>query len=142
MASRRWLTWAQISLNGLATTTTSVPGRVPKIQATADLAALKQALETLAASSFKDKCTAAAASATELGKDADSLDGLSRESLLKSALELYDGAACPVCDTPLEPDAELCWNLGDEADQAALCGFNSMTSIPSWNLAPAMSFGN
>lgn len=38
--------------------------------------------------------------------------------------------------------AELCWNLGDEADQAALCGFNSMTSIPSWNLAPAMSFGN
>ncbi|MGY3333442.1 transposase-like protein [Mesorhizobium sp. USDA 4775] len=29
-----------------------------------------------------------------------------------------------------------------EADQAALCGFNSMTSIPSWNLAPAMSFGN
>ncbi|MGY3333548.1 DNA-directed RNA polymerase specialized sigma54-like protein [Mesorhizobium sp. USDA 4775] len=37
---------------------------------------------------------------------------------------------------------ELCWNLGDEADQAALCGFNSMTSIPSWNLAPAMSFGN
>ncbi|RWM47844.1 MAG: chromosome segregation protein SMC [Mesorhizobium sp.] len=97
---------ADISLkNGLATTTMSVPGRVPKIQATADLAALKQALETLAASSFKDKCTAAAASATELGKDADSLDGLSRESLLKSALELYDGAACPVCDTPFEPDA-------------------------------------
>jgi hypothetical protein len=37
---------------------------------------------------------------------------------------------------------ELCWNLGDEADQAALCGFSSMTSIPSWNLAPAMSLGN
>ena len=34
------------------------------------------------------------------------------------------------------------WNLGDEADQAALCGFVSMTSIPSRNLAPAMSFGN
>ena len=29
---------------------------------------------------------------------------------------------------------ELCWNLGDEADQAALCGFNSMTSIPSCSL--------
>jgi hypothetical protein len=38
--------------------------------------------------------------------------------------------------------AELCWNLGDEADQAALCGFVSMTSIPSRNLAPAMSLGN
>jgi hypothetical protein len=40
------------------------------------------------------------------------------------------------------PLAELCWNLGDEADQAALCGFVSMTSIPSRNLAPAMSLGN
>jgi hypothetical protein len=38
--------------------------------------------------------------------------------------------------------AELCWNLGDEADQAALWGFVSMTSIPSRNLAPAMSLGN
>lgn len=39
------------------------------------------------------------------GQHAESLDGLSRESLLKSALELYDGAACPVCDTPFEPGA-------------------------------------
>lgn len=38
--------------------------------------------------------------------------------------------------------AELCGNLGDEVDQAALCGFISMTSIPSWNLTPASSFGN
>ncbi|NGO54558.1 PAS domain S-box protein [Allomesorhizobium camelthorni] len=42
----------------------------------------------------------------------------------------------------LAVEQELCWNLGDEADQAALCGFSSMNSIPSWNLAPAMSFGN
>ncbi|QND55240.1 hypothetical protein [Mesorhizobium huakuii] len=39
-------------------------------------------------------------------------------------------------------EEELCCNLGDEADQAALCGFSSMTSIPSWNVAPAMSLGN
>lgn len=31
------------------------------------------------------------------------MGGLSREALLKSAIELYDGAACPVCDTPFEP---------------------------------------
>ena len=37
---------------------------------------------------------------------------------------------------------ELCGNLGDKVDQAALCGFISMTSIPSWNLTPASSFGN
>jgi hypothetical protein len=37
---------------------------------------------------------------------------------------------------------ELCGNLGDEVDQAAFWGFISVTSIPSWNLAPAISFGN
>jgi hypothetical protein len=47
-----------------------------------------------------------------------------------------------VCKASGQPAKELCWNLGDEADQAALCGFSSMTSIPSWNLAPAMSLGN
>ena len=42
-----------------------------------------------------------------------------------------------------EPGArELCGNLGDKIDQAALCGFISMTSIPSWNLTPASSLGN
>ncbi|MCH4561434.1 hypothetical protein [Mesorhizobium jarvisii] len=54
-------------------------------------------------------------------------------TLFKMAVMWLWGLAC---------SQELCWNLGDEADQAALCGFNSMTSIPSWNLAPAMSFGN
>ncbi len=59
-------------------------------------------------------------------------------------------AAAPMADGLLLGSAkncrhrpkELCWNLDDEADQAALCGFVSMTSIPSRNLAPAMSFGN
>lgn len=50
-------------------------------------------------------CSAADTHSADLAKDADSLDGLSRESLLKSALVLYDGDACPVCDTPFGPDA-------------------------------------
>lgn len=91
--------------DGLTTATASAPGRVPKIQATADLATLKEALEALQAEAFREACSAADTNATELGKDADSLSGLSREQLLKSALELYDGTACPVCDTPFEPDA-------------------------------------
>jgi len=91
--------------DGLTTTTASTPGRVPKIQATTDLATLRKALDALQADTFKQACDAADANAVELGKDADSLNGLSREALLKSALELYDGTACPVCDTPFEPDA-------------------------------------
>jgi hypothetical protein len=60
--------------------------------------------------------------------------GLNFEPSVSLAIELYlrFPGPCP----------ELCTNLGDEADQAALCGFVSMTSIPSRNLAPAMSFGN
>ncbi|QGM46101.1 ATP-binding protein [Methylocystis heyeri] len=91
--------------DGLTTTTASVPGRVPKVQAAADFATLREALHALKADSFKQACSTADTNAAELGKDAESLNGLSRESLLKSALELYDGAACPVCDTPFESDA-------------------------------------
>jgi len=90
--------------DGLTNTTASAPGRVPKVQATADLATLREALHVLQTDAFKQVCSAAAVNAAELGKDAESLNGLSRETLLKSALELYDGTACPVCDTPFEPD--------------------------------------
>lgn len=91
--------------DGLTTATATAPGRVPKVQATADLATLREALQALQTDLFKQACAKAEANAAELGKDADSIDGLTRESLLKSALELYDGSACPVCDTPFEPDA-------------------------------------
>src|SRR5215213_1835831 len=33
-------------------------------------------------------------------------------------------------------------DLGDEADQATLCDGVGRTSAPSWNLTPAMTFGN
>jgi len=91
--------------DGLTTTTASAPGRVPKVQAAADLATLRQALDAIQSDAFKQACEAADTNAADLGKDADSLNGLSREALLKSALELYDGTACPVCDTPFEPEA-------------------------------------
>ncbi|RHZ91578.1 chromosome segregation protein SMC [Cereibacter sphaeroides] len=91
--------------DGLSTTTASTPGRVPKVQAAADLAILREAIQALKGDAFKQACSTAEANAAELGKDAKSLDGLSREALLKSALELYDGAVCPVCDTLFEPDA-------------------------------------
>lgn len=91
--------------DGLMTTAASNPCRVPKAQAAADLTTLREAVQALQAGPFQQACSSADANAIELGKDSESLNDLSRESLLKSALELYDGAACPVCDTPFEPDA-------------------------------------
>ena len=91
--------------DGLITTAAVSIGRVPKVQAGADFITLKEAITVLQADPFKQACATANSHATELVKDADSLVGLSREALLKSALELYDGTACPVCDTPFEPEA-------------------------------------
>lgn len=91
--------------DGLTTTAASALSRVPKMQAATDLATLRKALQVLEGTPFKQACSTAATNAAELGKEAESLDGLSREALLKSAMELYDGVACPVCDTPFEPEA-------------------------------------
>ena len=92
--------------DGLATISTgATPVRVPKVQATGDLATLKDALEKLRSPMIEEACVAAASTAAELGKDAASHDGVSREALLQSALDLYDDEVCPVCDTPFEPDS-------------------------------------
>ncbi|MPR09018.1 hypothetical protein FS320_18900, partial [Microvirga tunisiensis] len=37
---------------------------------------------------------------------------------------------------------DLCWILGDGADQATLCVGVVAISVPSWNLTPAITFGN
>jgi DNA repair exonuclease SbcCD ATPase subunit len=90
--------------DGLTTAAAGTPSRIPKAQAMTDIAALRDALLGLQSEAFQHACSTAETQAADLSKDADSLDGLSRESLLKSALDLYDGNACPVCDTPFAPD--------------------------------------
>ncbi len=92
--------------DGVATATPAKgPGRVPKVQAAADVTTLVTALDALCAESFIQACAAATASAAELGGDAESLTGVAREAMLKSALELFDNNVCPVCDTALERGA-------------------------------------
>ncbi|MGQ0446292.1 MAG: ATP-binding protein, partial [Beijerinckiaceae bacterium] len=91
--------------DGLATAAAgSVSSRVPKVQATADIAALKDALRKLRSEAFEKACGEAAEAAAELGRDADSLHEVSREALLRSALDLFDDKVCPVCDTPFQPE--------------------------------------
>jgi hypothetical protein len=90
--------------DGLATAATANSGRVSRVQATTDLAALRAALDAIQAEEFRQDCSSAESHAADLGKDEGCLDGLSRESLLRSALQLYDGSICPVCDTPFAPE--------------------------------------
>ena len=78
---------------------------VPKQQVDTDLSAVRDALAVLESAEFTQASAEAAALAIDLQKDAASLNGLTRAALLNSALDQYDGAACPVCDTPFEPGA-------------------------------------
>lgn len=79
-------------------------GPVAKAQAAADLEAIRTAMAVVRSEAYEQARTAAATMAEELADDAIGLDGLSRESLLRSALDLYDETVCPVCDTPFEPE--------------------------------------
>ncbi|MCS4242693.1 recombinational DNA repair ATPase RecF [Rhizobium sp. BIGb0125] len=90
--------------DGLATTSTNAPSRVLKVHASADFLALRKALHELQTDHFKEVCSIADASAAALERDAENLNGLTRESLLQLALQLYDGSSCPVCDTQFDPD--------------------------------------
>lgn len=91
--------------DGLATTAAAFGnGRVPKAQAATDMVTLKDVIGALGLPAFEKACAEAAAAAEMLLKDADIVNGVSREALLTSALEQYDGKVCPVCDTPFDPE--------------------------------------
>ena len=91
--------------DGLATTpAASTVTRVPKAEATKDLAALLAGLEALIASPFQTTCADAAAEAAILAADSAIVDGVTRAELLNAAVDLFDGKVCPVCDTAFEPE--------------------------------------
>lgn len=90
--------------DGLTNSVIVVTQRVPKAQAGNDLSTVKQKLESMESEGFKESCATAEAMTNALLKDEWIMNGLSREELLKSALEQYDGKECPVCSSPFEPE--------------------------------------
>jgi recombinational DNA repair ATPase RecF len=96
---------ATTALNeGMATASgIAAPQTVPKPQALADIVALKERLAHLGAPDFNNAAAALVVEVEALAADPASADGLKRDTLLNSALELYDNEKCPVCDTPFEP---------------------------------------
>ena len=81
-------------------------GKVPKLQAVADLATLGATLELLKSRDFGHRCNlAATATMNFAGHGGGAGDAVASEGLLQSALALFNEVACPVCDTEFEPSA-------------------------------------
>lgn len=76
----------------------AAPSRVPKIQALNDLKSLDLAIRKLSEETIVLGCIGSKKDISELVKDADLLSSVSRETLLRTALEQFDGERCPVCD--------------------------------------------
>lgn len=78
--------------------------RTPKAQATADLNNLKNILSGFSTAETISLCTTTAGEIAEFAADPVALQGATREQFLRTALQFLDREACPVCDTPWEPD--------------------------------------
>ncbi len=91
--------------DGLATGGSTTSQRVAKAQAVADLGALQDALSALAQAEVAAECSSLADAITELASDPTIVSGVKYENLLNTALEIYDGESCPVCDKPYEGEA-------------------------------------
>ena len=91
--------------DGLATVSSGTSSsRVPRAQARADIALFKSAMAALGGPEHITAVTAAVEAASILSADASAVTGVSHQALLQNPLELYDGEACPVCDSPFRPE--------------------------------------
>jgi DNA repair exonuclease SbcCD ATPase subunit len=92
--------------DGLATVEGSeTASRIPKAQALKDIEALQKLLNGLQDQALIEDRAATLKDLNDLNADADSLGKLTHETLLQSALKLYDEEHCPVCDTEWKPEA-------------------------------------
>jgi recombinational DNA repair ATPase RecF len=77
---------------------------VSKTHAKDELTEFRDSMSALTHPEFSSRVTLAKADMAELVKNELFLKAASRESLLQSALALYDEQICPVCDTPWKPE--------------------------------------
>lgn len=90
--------------DGIATITAANTNKISKIQAITDITDIKQSLSQLQSPEFIAECLAVKTALELMVKDEEFLQHSTREALLKNALEVFDDKACPVCDTPWNPD--------------------------------------
>lgn len=90
--------------DGLETLAAAAPSRIVKSTAKADLAAAQEALSAYRSDEFSAQVAVAIGALTSLRDNESILKGMSRDAMLKSALEMFDGTQCPVCQTEWVPD--------------------------------------
>lgn len=86
--------------DGLATADGAQPSRINKAVAKADVEAAATAVESRLDGAFTILVSEAKTAASLLQADEAMLNAVVRDDFLKTALDLYDGEACPACDTP------------------------------------------
>ena len=87
-----------------ATTSASSSGRVPKVQALADIKKFQEITVIIASAETVALVIHAKAELSDLTTDPAVADGITREQFLKSAIDLITDEMCPVCDTPWESE--------------------------------------
>lgn len=90
--------------DGLAAKVANLASPVPKVQAVADLKRLRELLDEIQSEEILIQVAALKIDLEPLKANAFMAKGIKRETLLRSAIELVDEEACPVCDTPWKAD--------------------------------------
>jgi hypothetical protein len=78
--------------------------QIPKAQAAADIAKLRDVMAVVTGIETAARSTRAIGELTALDADPAVASGVARERLLQSALNFIEGETCPICDTPWEPE--------------------------------------
>ncbi len=85
--------------DGLESQESGSPIQIAKTQATADILAARQALQDFQEATFSEQLTKAKEAILLLRGDEAKLQSVARQGMLKTAIELFDGKICPVCET-------------------------------------------
>lgn len=89
--------------DGLESQAAPAAVKVPKVQARDDIAALVGAIDTLGSGEHAQHVAAALKALAKLKDNEANLEGVARDAMLKTALDLFDDRACPVCETEWDP---------------------------------------
>ncbi len=106
--------------DGLDSTGAAAPAKLIKATAQSDTAAALEAHALLFASAATNAIAAAKTAIAKLQENGTALTSLSRDKLLDLALELFDDAQCPVCETPWQPEKFLALIAAQKEHLAAI----------------------
>jgi len=73
---------------------------VPKVQALKDIAAADAVIGRFVDDESNNEISLATEALNKLKSDEGKLSGVTRDAMLKAALDLFDNSICPVCETP------------------------------------------